>query len=265
MDGEFFRELAEEIKRYKERKEYAQCIRRIEEHQRNISDPVALAILLIAKSTCAADLGDFATAENAAFAIDVEPLTLEMRNYVNLTKANVAESVGKLELAESLYCAIIASKETHAEQQPDALYEALARLGFLYANRNRFVAALNLLQKADLLIQNGDLHDSVGIYIGYCLQALNRLDEATECLQEVLHKGSGELIADAYYRLGAVQLQTGDCESAIESFQGAQNSLPHGNIAKSEILAALQECKKQMSINSSDMPCRKSRPKPRVQ
>lgn len=265
MDDNGYKELEEEIKGYKDRKEYAECVKRMEEHERRTTDPVVWAIVLMAKATCSAQMGDFASAEKAAFAIDIEPLSFEMRNYVNLTRANTARSTGQLDLAESLFRAILVSKEAHPEPPPDALYEALARLGFLYADKNKFAPALDLLQRASILMPDGDLRDDIGIDLGYCLQALGRMDEAEEVLKAVLENGSGELTADAYYRLGAVQLQAGDCDAAIKSLQHALDSLPHGRPTKSDILAALQEAKDEQNMDPADRPSAKKRPKPPVQ
>jgi len=265
MNDDKVRALWEDIEYYKSRKKYAECVKRMEEREKEVTDPVGQAILLTAKSTCAAQMGNLALAEKAAFAIDMEPLSPEMRNYVNLTRASISHSLGRLEQAESLFSAILASKEAHAEQQPGALCEAFARLGMLYGHKKRFAAALDLLQRASILMPDGDLRGDIGVWLGYCLQGLGRLDEAKECLRYVLDNGSGEMNAHAYYRLGAVQLQAGECEAAIDSFGHALRSLPHGGIAESDILAALQEAKEQQNLDPVDRPPSNSRAKPPIQ
>jgi tetratricopeptide (TPR) repeat protein len=266
MDDGIFKELENEIKNYKDRKEYAACIQRMKEREKEATNPEVRAVVLLAKATCALQIGNLALAEEAASAIDMQPLSPEMRNYVSLVRADISSSTGQSERAESLYSAIIASKEARTEQQPDALYEAFARLGFLYAHKNRFAAALDLLQKASILMPNGDLRDDIGIWLGYCLQALNRLDKAKECLRDVLDHGSGEMIVDAYYRLGAVQLQTGDYDDAIDSFQRALSSLPHGRTKQADILAALSEAEEeQADTGTNHKQITRSRFKPPVQ
>jgi tetratricopeptide (TPR) repeat protein len=265
MNDSFFKELEDEIKGYYDRKEYAACLERMEMRERETTDLDARAIVLTAKSNCAAHLGNLRLAENSAFAIDIETVSPEIRNYVYLTQGCIAGLTGQTERAESLFAAIIASKEAHAEPEPRALYEALGRLGSLYAHKNRFPTALDLLQKASILMPNGDLRDNFDLHTAYCLQALGRLDEAKECLNNVLENGSGELRADAYYRLGAVQLQAGEYEAAIDSFHRALDNLSHGKIAKSDILTALGEAEDERNMDPADRQLSEKRPKPPAQ
>lgn len=265
MDENGYKELEEEIKGYKDRKEYAECVQRMEQLEKEVTDPDTRTIVLTAKSTCAAQMGDWATAESAISKVDLVPLSPEMRNCTNMVRGSVAHHLGQLERAESLFSGILASKEAHAEQQREILYEATARLGMLYSNQNRFRSALDLLQRAELMVPNGDLRESIGIYLGYCLQAFGRLAEAEQHLKQVLENGSGELKVDAWYRLGAVQLQAGDCEAAINSFQSALDSLPNGGISESDILLALQEARDEQNTDPADRPSAKKHAKPRVQ
>lgn len=265
MDDNAYKELGEEIKGYKSRKEYAECVKRMEEREQETTDPEFRAIVLMAKATCSAQMGDFASAENAAFAIDMGPLSPEMRNYVKLTKASISRLTGQLERGEVLFREILASEEAHSEEQRDVLYEASARLGIAYAHKNRFAAALDLLQQASILMPDGDLHDDIGLYLGYCLQALGRLDEAEEILKPLLENGLRELAADIYYRLGAVQLQARDCDAAIDSFQRALGSLTGDEALRADIVAGLRKAKEQQSIDPADRPPTGKRPRPRVQ
>ena len=237
----------------------------MEELEKEITDPVIRAIVLMAKATCASQMGNLVLAENAAFAIDIEALSPELRNYAKLIRGSISTLTGQSERAESLFLTIISSKEAYAEQQPDALYEAFARLGISYSKRSRFATALDLLQKASILMPDGDLRDVIGISLGYCLQGLGRFDEAKECLKDVLDNGSGEMNADAYYRLGAVQLQAGECEAAIDSLQRALSSLPHDGSIESDISAALREAKEQQNLDPADRPPTNIRAKPHVQ
>jgi tetratricopeptide (TPR) repeat protein len=261
MEDSEGRALAEEIKGYKDRKEYAECVKRMEEREKEVTDPVARAILLTAKATCASQMGDLALAESAAFAIDTEPLSGGMRNYVYLTQGSIASVTGQPERAELLFSAILASKEVHEEHQRDVLYEAFGRLGSLYADKNRFTAALDLLQKASILMPDGDSRDNFDLYLAYCLQALGRLDEAKECLKDVLENGSGEMKADTYYRLGAVQLQAGEYDLAMDSLHRALDSQPDRETLRSDILSALQEVKDEQNMDPADRPPSTRRPK----
>jgi tetratricopeptide (TPR) repeat protein len=257
--------LEEEISRYKNRKEYAECVKRMDEHVKETINPVVRAIALMAKCTCAAQMNDLALAENAAFAIDMEPLSPEMRNYVNLVRADVLSLIGESKEAESLFFTILTSKEQYSEQMRDVLYQASAKLGILYVTWKRYSQALTLLEKASLLMPDGYLRDYVDIDLAYCLQSLGRADEAKGCLKSIIDRGPEEFIVDAYYRLGAIQLQTGECEAAIDSFQSALNNLPRGKIAESDILTALREAKEQQSIDAFDRTLVNTRNKPRTQ
>jgi len=240
--------LAEEIKSYKDRHEYGECISQMDRYERETIDPTVRSILLTAKATCALQLNDLSTAEDAVSGIDIEPLTSAMRNYVYLTRGAVAQKSGQLDLAVSLFSTIIDSKEAYEPAHRDVLYEGFARLAFLYAQKNQFAAAFDLLERATIISPEGDLRDDIDIYRGYCLQALGRLQAAEQRLKHVLDTGSRELKADAYYRLGAVLLQAGNHKAAIDNFQRALSSLPYGRIARSEILAALIEAKDEQSI-----------------
>lgn len=184
---------------------------------------------------------------------------------MNLARANISSLTGQSERAESLFLAIIASKEAYTEPEPDALYEAFAKLGISCVSWNRFTAAVDLLQKASILMPNGYLREYIALDLGYSLQTLKRFDEAKECLRDALENGPGELKSEVYYRLGSVQSQAGEYEAAIESFQRALSSLPHGRITKSDILAALQEVKEEQNINPADRPGASIRAKTQTQ
>lgn len=265
MDDNLAKELEMEIKGYYDRGAYQECLQCLERHEKEANDFEYRAIVLIAKSNCAMHLGDWVMAENAINAIDITPLQLEIKNCVYLSRAAVAHHLGQLEKAESLFLSILASDETKEEPPSRIVYEAAARLGMLYSHQNKFRTSMDLLQKAEFMIPDGDFRDDIGIYQGYCLQGLGRLDEAEQTVRNVLENGSGDLKSSAYYRLGAIQLQKGDCDAAIESLQSALDSLPHGRIAESDIMAALEEAKDELRHNPIDRPRSRSRNKPRVQ
>lgn len=265
MDDTLARELEAEIRTYKDRKEYEECVRRMEEREKEANDPEYRTIVLTAKSNCAANLGDWAMAETAINSIDITPLSPEMRNRVNLVRAIVVRHLGQPEQAESLFLGILTSEEARAEKKSEIIYEAAARLGIAYSHQNRFRAALDLLQKAEFMIPDGDFRDDIGICLAYCLQGLGRFEEAEHAVRRVLEYGSEEARADAYYRLGAIQLQAGFCEAAIDSFEHALSSSPHCGIAESDIVAALEEAKEEQRHSPVDKPPSKNLNKPRVQ
>lgn len=164
-----------------------------------------------------------------------------------------------------MFLAILESKETFTEDRRDLLYQASAKLGILYVTWERYAEALVLLEKASLLDPEGYLRAYIGVDLAYCLHTFGRLQEAEQHLKDVLRNESDDLKADVYYLLGEVQLQTGNCDAAIDSFQNALKHLPYGKIAESDILTALQEAKEQQHMNRIDRPHTSSRPKPRVQ
>jgi tetratricopeptide (TPR) repeat protein len=209
MKSEDLSALTQEIEYYKSSHKHAECIQRMDQYEKETADPVVRAVLLTAKATCALQVGDIAVADSAVAKIDTASLTAAMRNYVNLTKATIAHQAGRLDEADRLLSASLASVDLYEAEQRDVLYEALARRGFVQADMNQFGIALDLLRRASAISDQGELCDNIGLYQGYCLQALGRLDEAKERLGKVLKNGSGNLDADAYYRLGAVELQYG--------------------------------------------------------
>lgn len=265
MDDNEAKALEEEINECKDRKEYAECIERMDKHLSEIKDPVMRAIALMAKSTCAAQMNALALAEDAAFAIDIEPLSPEMRDYVNLVRADVLSLTGESKRAELLFLTILVSKEPFAEEKRDVLYQASAKLGILYVTWNRYSEALSLLEKASLLMPEGDLRGYIDIDLAVCLQALGRVEEAKERLKGMIDRRPEEMMVDVYYRLGAVQLQAGEYEPAIDSFQHALNNLPHGKTLESDILTALREAKEQQNMCPADKPPANRRPKPQIQ
>lgn len=256
--------LAEEIDGFYHRGQFAECIKRMDERLKESTDPGERAVALMAKSTCARHLKDFGLAETAAFAIDMEPLSPELRDYANLVRADILSATGQSTRAESLFLSILRREDAFTERRRDVLCKALAKLGFLYVTWNRYAAAVPLLEKASLLGADGFLRDDIDIDLAYCLQALGRLDEAKAFLKSILDREPQGIIVDAYYWLGAVQLQAEEYEAAIDSLQHALNHLPHGKVAESDILAALREIKELQNMNPIDRPPINSQPKPRV-
>lgn len=256
--------LAEEIDGFYDRKEFAECIKRMDERLKESTDPEERAVALMAKSTCARHLKDFDMAETAAFAIDMEHVSAETRDYANLVSADILSATGQSKRAESLLLSILRREDVFTEQRRDVLCKAFAELGFLYVTSKRYAAALPLLEKASLLGADGFLRDDIDIDVACCLQALGRLDEAKKHLKSMLDREPQGIIVDAYYRLGAVQLQAEEYEAAIDSLQRALNHLPHGKVAESDILAALREIKELQNMNPLDRPPSNSQPRPRV-
>lgn len=257
-------EFAEEIDGFYDRQEYAECIKRMDERLKESTDPEERAVALMAKSTCARYLKDFGLAESAAFAIDMEPLSPETRDYANLVRADILSATDESKRAEALFLSILSREDAFTERRRDVLCRALAKLGFLYATWNRYAAALPLLEKASLLGADGFLRDDLDIDLAYCLQALGRLDEAKEYLKSIIDREPQGIIVDAYYWLGAVQLQAEDYQAAIDSLQRALSHHPHGKVAESDVLTLLRDAKEQQSMNPIDRPPSNSQPKPRV-
>jgi tetratricopeptide (TPR) repeat protein len=245
VDSNDLNDLTQEIEFLKGSQRYAECIQKMDKHAKQTVDPLVRAVLLTAKATCALQLGDIPVADSAASAIDTTKLTAAMKNYVDLTKATVAHEAGRLDEADQHLSAILASESLSDDEQRDVLYEALARRGFVQADKKQFGNALDLLQQATAIFGQGELRDNIGLYRGYCLQALGQLNEARESLKAVLQVGTGSLDADAYYRLGAVEMQDGDLSAAVSDFQLALTSLPRGRITRANILAAIGEAEKQ--------------------
>jgi tetratricopeptide (TPR) repeat protein len=244
MNIENLHVLTQEIEYYKSSDKHAECIQRIDQHEKETSDPVVRAILLIAKAKSALHLQNIALADESLSRVEVASLTGSMQNYVNLTKATTAHMGGRLAEADRLASMILASQEIHNEEQRDVLYEALAQKGFVQADLNQFGVALELLDMASTVVGaeglSENLSENIAIYEAYCLQALGRLDEAEECLRHVLSR-PGNLRADAYYRLGAIELQKEEFAAAKFDFQNALNKLSGGRLRREDVLSALRE------------------------
>src|ERR1700739_2745836 len=127
--------FAEEINGFYHRQEYAECIKRMDERLKESTNPEERAVALMAKRTCARYLKDFGLAETAAFAIDMEPLSSETRDYANLVRADVLSATGQSKRAESLFLSILGREDAFTEQRRDVLCKAFAKLGFIYVTR----------------------------------------------------------------------------------------------------------------------------------
>lgn len=121
----------------------------------------------------------------------------------------------------------------------EAFCEFLARKGFVLADLGDFEVSIGFLkQSLDLMKSDDSLRDTVLIYLGYCLQSKGYIDDARERFTQVLNEGIGEVVADAYYRLGGVYLQQRNYDLAIAMFKEAENRLPNGRISLENILIA---------------------------
>ena len=94
-------------------------------------------------------------------------------------------------------------------------------------------------------MSDGDLHESILLYQSYCLQALNRLNEAESILKNALAQDMQGLRADFFYRLGAVYLQKQNFAAAIDAFKNAERYVTQGRISLSDICMALSETYKE--------------------
>lgn len=233
--------LTKEIEYYKSSNNHIELMRRMDQLEGETSDPIVRAVLLATKATSALITHNQVAADEALSRIDMALLTGAMQNYVTLTKASAAHMGGRLAEADRLLSMVLASEEIHDEEQRDNLYEALAQKGFVQADLNQFDVALNFLEMASALASTGEVLENIYISRAYCLQALGRLNEAEECLRRALETKPGKLRADAYYRLGAVQLQREEFALARSSFRNALRSLPGGGIQREDILSALGE------------------------
>ena len=233
--------LTEEIEHYKSSGKHAELMQRMDQHEKETSEPTVVAVLLMAKASAALHLGNQDAADEALSRIDCASLTGAMQNYVNILKATAAHRGGRLAEADMLLSLILSSKEVNSEEQRDVLYEALAQKGFVQADLNHFSVALDLLEMASALASAGDLSENIYISQGYCLQGMGRLDEAEGCLIRALKVGPGKLKADAYYRLGAVELQRENFAEAKSNFQSALSSLPGEGVRREDVLSALRE------------------------
>jgi len=220
-------------------------------YEEETSDPEVMAVILMAKANSAFHLRDLVLADEALSGIDLDLLMPGMQNYVNLIKSTAAHLGGRLAEADKLLNLILASKEIHAEEQRDALYEALALKGFVQADLGQFNTALDLLEMALSIVGAEDLSENlsenIAVHKGYCLQALGRLDEAEVCLADLLKLDSLRMKADAYYRLGAIKLQMEEFAAAKMNFQNALANLSTGGLRREDILSAMSETDKELA------------------
>lgn len=242
--------LAHEVNDLKAKREYAECIRKMDLYLDGTDDPVVRTLALMGKATCAMQLGNLAAAQTAAFGIDPNVLDPEARNYARLVVGSVALQAGQFNKADSIYSEILADKAANEENSRDILCEATAGEAFAQARLHRYTAALSLLDLAFGLHPERELQDDIGIYRALCLQGQGRLDEAEQSVRNVLANSSGKSDADAWFRLGAILLQKRDFRGAIDSFQGALRKVSTVGVSRSSILTAIKETENEMKENS---------------
>ena len=239
--------LTREIEQYKSAGQHIELIRRMDQYDKETSDPIVKAILLTARATSSLNTDSTAEADEALARIDMASLTAGMQNYVNLVKAATAHQAGRLIEADRLLSAVLASPEIQDEELRDCRHEALARKGFVQADLNQFSAALDLLEMASALVRDSEWSENIDIYEGYCLQALGRLHEAEEILRRSLDRRPGDLKADAYYRLGAIELQKEEFAQAKTNFQNALKNMPCGRMRLEDIFSALRDAEEALT------------------
>jgi tetratricopeptide (TPR) repeat protein len=241
MNSDRLTEIANEIADYKRQKRFLECIKKMELYAREEKDASARTIFLTAQATCAMQMGDLPTAEAAIAKIDRSSLTPAERIYVHQVLASILQEQGRLLEADAILSSSLQEPELRREEHREAFHEMLARRGFILAHLNQCDTALRFFDDSLAVQEQGDLIERIRLYQGYCLQAVGRLEEAEKYLRMDVGKGSQDLAADIFYRLGAVLLQKGDYDAAIASFKDAERSLPRGQISLSDILMALSE------------------------
>ncbi len=100
--------LTQEIRSLKRANLHVQLMQRMDQYEGETSDPVVLAVLLIAKAVAALNLGDVSAADDALSRIDPSLPDGAVRNYVTLTKASAAHQGGRFSEADRFLSAVTA-------------------------------------------------------------------------------------------------------------------------------------------------------------
>jgi tetratricopeptide (TPR) repeat protein len=241
MNNEQLESLTRKIDRLKSARKFAECIEEVNLLEREDKHPNLRVILAITKASCALALGDLSLAKNAISRLQALSLSPVEEIYRNLVVATIMHEDGKTAEADAVLSINLARKDLYNSEYREALYETLARKGFACADLNRFDTALGFLDQSLGTLPNGEFHDNILLYQGYCLQALGKLDQAEKSLERGIAEGSGDLAADIFYRLGAVRFQKHNYKAAIEAFTNAERNVPHGRVGLGDILSALSE------------------------
>ncbi len=242
--------ITREIGDYKSSGRYYECMQKIDQLLQDAKDSTLVVILLTAKASCAMQIGDMETALNISAQIDVSSVTSDIRDYALLTKATVAQESGRPELALALLSDMLNEGNEIADGGREVMYEALARKGFALATLKDFKSALGFLQRAATVDPIGEYRDNIDLYAAYCLQALGKLASAEKHVEELLSRKPPNLEADAYYRLGAIYLQSGALGSAMTAFNCALEHLPGKSVTHVDIINALAEVDKKLASGS---------------
>jgi tetratricopeptide (TPR) repeat protein len=231
--------LAQEVEEYRRYKKYRDCIKQMDMYAKRERDPEVRLGIFMAKATCALQLGDHVAARKALDAVDRNSLSETKGIYFDLILVTLLQEEGNLSEARKILAHNLARQDLLRSEHRDALCEFLARMGFVLADLGDFEVSMKFLnQSLGLMKNDDDLHDTVLIYLGYCLQSKGCLDDAREYFVRVLNEGTGDVVADAYYRLGGVYLQQHNYDLAIAMFKEAENRLPNGRISLENILLA---------------------------
>jgi tetratricopeptide (TPR) repeat protein len=241
MNEQRYLDLAKEIASYKKAGRYADCISAMARYEATETDPRIRNILLAAKASCAHELGDVELARQAFSYIAQDILTSAELLYVDLLHARLLLEEGHLTDADRIVTAVLSTDGINLDENSDELYVALATKAFVLAHMNEFEDAISFLDRASLILPEDDLKESIFLYRGYCQQALGRLDEAEVSLKRALNECSGKNRSDTFYRLGAVYLQKGETDAAIEAFYKSAQSLTRGRMTMCDIFMGLSQ------------------------
>jgi tetratricopeptide (TPR) repeat protein len=200
--------LAHEVEEYRREMRYADCIKKMDVYAKGERDPAVRLGIFMAKATCALQLGDYSIARRALSEINRNNLSETEAIYFDLILVTLLQEEGNLSEARRILTSNLARQELLRSEHREAFCEFLARMGFVLADLGDFEVSMGFLkQSLDLMKNDNSLRDTVLIYLGYCLQSKGCVDDARERFIQVLNEGTGEVVADAYYRLGGVYLQ----------------------------------------------------------
>ena len=244
MNDQRYLDLAKKIASYKKAGRYADCISAMARYEATETDFRIRNILFTAKASCALELGDIELARQAFSHISQDILTSTELLYVDLLHAGLLLEEGHLTDADRIVSALLSTEGINLDEHSDELYVALATKAIALAHMNKFEDAISFLDRASLILPEDDLKESIFLYRGYCQQALGRLDEAEVSLKKALNECSGKVLSDTLYRLGAVYLQKGETDAAIEAFSKSAQNLARGRMAMHDIFVGLSKAYK---------------------
>lgn len=233
--------LSTDIERLKREGNFEGCISVVEQLESKAEDLHVRVILAITKATCALRIENLALARSAISQISRSSLNTTERLYFDLVEATVLQQEGNAAGADAILVTILSTKESSQPEHSEVRYEALARRGFIAADSGKFEIALRFLRESHDVLAHGDIDENILLYEAFCLQALGHLDAAELLLSSGIKIDSGNLVADMFYRLGAVYLQKRSYKASMDAFKKAELAMPHGSIRLRDIFLALSE------------------------